>query len=141
VNPVHFVIYNYTFLGRNGNFITIAAKKLKRKKINGRKIVYPLGVKIRVNPPSINLRWTSPCQKTKTLPYPSTLLRTGMAGLLIPVKLMLIEIVLICHSCASSAIGRPGESPENVIKMAVFPLSGLLPNIIVECLRLPRPIS
>ncbi len=131
MNPVHFVIYNYTFLGKNCKFINIAAKRLKRKKINGIKIVYPLGVKIRVNP----------CQKNKTLPYPSTLLRTGMAGLLIPVKLMLIEIVLICHSCASSAIGRPGESPENVIKMAVFPLSGLLPNIIVECLRLPRPIS
>jgi len=46
-------------------------------------------LKIRVNPPSINLRRTSLCQKTKTLPYPSTLrqrsvqalLRTGMAEL------------------------------------------------------------
>jgi capsular polysaccharide biosynthesis protein len=62
---VLFVIYNYTFLGKNCKFINIASKQLKRKRINVRKIVYPLGVKIRVNPPSINLRRTSPCQKNK----------------------------------------------------------------------------
>jgi hypothetical protein len=35
---------------------------------------------------------------------------------LIPVKLMLIEIVSICHSCAS-------RSPENASKIAGFPFS------------------